>query len=172
LSAKLKLEPTYTPTPTPEPENQNPDGINRRRLPKLLIYPRFQLLLIGANLGVLFVAFAGFWVTSQQIVARLAPMAKLSGLETEFFQRFLSYQEEQFRLAYLSAVTLAVLMSGGVTLLLSHRIAGPIVRLRGFLRSIVKNEQTPPLTFHDGDFLSDLPGLVNDAVDALRKQRR
>lgn len=170
MSEKLKLEPTYTPPPNDEKESHA--SFNRRRLPKLLIYPHFQLLLIGSNLGVLFLAFAGFWYTSQQIIAGLTPMAKFSNVEAEFFQRFLAYQEIQFRNAYLTAVILAAIVSGGVTLLLSHRVAGPIVRLRGFLRSLIKHEPTPPLTFRDGDFLSDLPGLVNDAVDALRKPRR
>ncbi len=169
MSAKLKLEPNYS-SDHQEPEKH--DGFNRRRFPKLLIYPRFQLPLIGINLGILFLAFVGFWVTSQQMVQDLAPAAKLSGVEVEFFQRYLSYQEAQFRSAFLIAMLLAALVSGGATLLLSHRVAGPIVRLRGFLRSIVKGEQTAPLTFRDGDFLSDLPHLVNEAVDALRRQRR
>lgn len=169
LSAKLKLQPSYS--STSEPKSPKTDGKNRRRLPKLLVYPRFQLLLIGSNLVILLTAFIGFWITSQEIIQGLTPAATLSGVEVEFFQRYLAYQESQFRLAYLVAVALAIAVSGGVTLILSHRIAGPILRLKNFLRSITRNEKTPPLTFRDGDFLSDLPTLVNDAVDILRQRK-
>lgn len=168
MSTKLKLEPSYSPLP----ENESPNKGNRRRIPKLLVYPRFQLLLIGSNLGILLLTFVGFWITSQEIIQGLSPAAKLSGVEVEFFQRYLAYQESQFRTAFLVAVILAVAVSGGVTLILSHRVAGPILRLKNFLRDITTNDQTRPLSFRDGDFLSDLPSLVNDAVDALRTRRR
>jgi len=170
LDDALKAAPDYTPTNDPEPEPH--DNKNRRRLPKLLIYPRFQLLLIGSNLTVLLLTFIGFWITSQEIIQGLAPAAKLSGAEVEFFQRFLAYQEQQFRSAYFIAVALAALVSGGVTLILSHRVAGPIVRLRHFFNGIIRNEPQRPLTFREGDFLSDLPHLINDAVDTLRKKSR
>lgn len=169
MGAKLKLQPKYVPPPEPQPELPD-DRKNRRRLPKLLVYPQFQLALIFSNLAILLLAFVGFWITSQEIIQGLTPAAKLSGVEVEFFQRYLDYQESQFRTAYIVAVALAFLVSGGVTLILSHRIAGPILRLRTFLRSIIRDEKTPPLTFRDGDFLSDLPALVNEAVDTIRQR--
>jgi len=155
---------------SPAPKNEPSDPKNRRRLPKLLIYPEFQLKLIGLNLGILFLTFLGFWVTSQEIIQGLAPMAKISGVELEFYQKYLAYHEQQFRVAYITAVLLAVLASGGVTLFLSHRVAGPIVRLRHFLRATQKGDAAP-LTFRDGDFFNDLPPLVNETVESLRRRK-
>ena len=56
------------------------------------------------------------------------------------------------------------------TISLTHRMAGPIIRLRGHIRSIANGEDVSPLTFRDGDFFSDLPELFNQMVDRLQEQ--
>lgn len=54
------------------------------------------------------------------------------------------------------------------TLALTHRMAGPIVRLRGHLRSLADGEDVPPLKFRDGDFFSDVPPLFNEMMETVR----
>ena len=50
---------------------------------------------------------------------------------------------------------------------LSHRFAGPVVRLRHSLRSIAAGEGGPRLRFRDHDFWQELADDYNAALDAL-----
>jgi hypothetical protein len=150
--------------PATEPHFQK----NRRSLRKLLIYPRFQLPLIGINLLALALSFVVLWAVSEKAIGDLAPAASLSGTEVEFFRRYLHYQAMQIHLIFFIGGAISLALSAFVTLYLSHRIAGPMVALRTYFRNMQEGvEPLPPLQFRDPDFLSDIPPLVNGAVDAL-----
>ncbi|MFK7819030.1 MAG: hypothetical protein AB8G99_09940 [Planctomycetaceae bacterium] len=58
------------------------------------------------------------------------------------------------------------------TVALTHRMAGPIVRLRGHIRSISDGEDVPPLKFRDGDFFSDVPDMFNNMMDVVTRNDR
>ena len=61
-----------------------------------------------------------------------------------------------------------VVFSTLFTLYLSHRMAGPMVKLRAYFRAMREGtDPLPELTFRDYDFLSDIPPLINDAIAAL-----
>lgn len=55
------------------------------------------------------------------------------------------------------------------TVALTHRMAGPIVRLRGHIRAITDGDEVGPLKFRDGDFFNDVPDLFNEMVSALKR---
>ena len=54
------------------------------------------------------------------------------------------------------------------TISLTHRMAGPIVRLRGHIRAIADGKDVAPLKFRDGDFFSDGPPMFNEMMDKVR----
>lgn len=54
------------------------------------------------------------------------------------------------------------------TVSLTHRMAGPIVRLRGHIRSIADGKEVGPLKFRDGDFFSDVPAMFNEMMEKVR----
>jgi TRAP-type C4-dicarboxylate transport system permease small subunit len=139
-----------------------------RVLRNFLIYPKFQLTLIVLNLSVLILALFIFWICAQQMIQNLRPSAALSGIEIEFFRRYLDYQGTQFKRIILMATGVATLSSTIATLVISHRMAGPFVRLKKHLTAIISGERPiPPLSFRDDDYFQELPKLVNDAVSAL-----
>jgi hypothetical protein len=141
---------------------------NARKLTNLLIYPRFQLSLMGLNLGIMMMTLVIFWVTADNLVQTLTPTAALSGIDAQFYRRYLEYQQSQFNSAFLVAIAIGVLLSAGVTLVLSHRLAGPFIRMMNFFSSIKGGESTvPKLTFRDGDYFKELPPVVNGALSRL-----
>src|SRR4051812_26390694 len=103
---------------------------------KMLIHPRFQLLLLGINLGVILIFSLIVWITVQNTLLDLRPAAALSGQEIEFYKHYLDYQARHVQNAILAGMLMGLLISGGVTLVVSHRIAGPLVRMRGFFRGL------------------------------------
>jgi hypothetical protein len=146
---------------------------NRRFFRSLVIYPAFQLPLLGFNLFIIALSLLVFWVTGHQILSDLQPAGSLSGIEVGFYNKYLQYQTEQFNRTFLIASLVAIVASTLFTLYLSHRMAGPMVRLRAHFRAIRDGvNPIPDLRFRDNDLLSDIPPLVNEAIAALTSRFR
>jgi ABC-type spermidine/putrescine transport system permease subunit II len=144
------------------------DFINRR---KLLILPKFQLLLVGINLAVILLISLITWISIRNALTDLRPLAGLSGIEVNYYKHYLDYQANSFQTALLVSFVIAVIASTLITLVASHRLAGPLVRMRNFLRTVVELEKpVPPLEFRDGDYFSDIPPLVNRLVTKLNEK--
>jgi len=66
-----------------------------------------------------------------------------------------------------SGLLFVFLLVGGV--LVSHRIAGPIHRLRTHLEKILENPSGPRLTFRKNDYFQELAPLINTLAERLKK---
>ena len=136
----------------------------------LLIYPKFQLTLIGINS---FVLAGMFLVISFQISNAVKTLTQ-SGTD-------LHLEPTHPYFAFLHAVThllntylrwgflACAVVSSIAILLVSHRVAGPMVRLRGYFKDISEkgSESAFPLKFRKGDFFTDIPPAVNSAFDKV-----
>lgn len=142
-------------------------GRDNRRLRNLLIYPKFQLPLIGINVALTALSLTVVWVSGREAFSNLEPMAAMSGMDAELFRKVWTHHYGQFNLSFLIVSALALLVSAGVTLYMSHKIAGPMVTLRRYFERIKEGEAPGELHFRDRDFLMDLPPLINDAMATL-----
>ena len=73
------------------------------------------------------------------------------------------------------ALGVGLVLSYLLTLILSNRLAGPIVRLREHFRKISEGGNLEPVYFRQKDFFNDLPPLINDALKKVsrgEKQKR
>jgi hypothetical protein len=134
-----------------------------------LVYPRFQLLLMVCNLSVLTVAFAAVVMNVAASYAVLRQQGISAGMPPD--HSYFNFLDLQARLIYKSialALGLSFLGMGLVTLWLSNRLAGPIVRLREYFRNIAVSGNYDALRFRKDDFFPDLPEAVNDALTTLK----
>jgi hypothetical protein len=53
------------------------------------------------------------------------------------------------------------------TLILSHKLAGPIVRLKWYFQQIAKTGHAKPVHFKKSNFMQDLPPIINQALQKL-----
>jgi hypothetical protein len=139
---------------------------------RFLIFPQFQLRLLAANLSVIVLVSAIIWFQMSSSFSDLKGAAGISGVEAEFYRNYLTFHSHQLNIALGISFVTAVLASVVVTLVLSHRFAGPLVRLRGYFRQLTEQadrESIQPLSFRRGDFLSDIPPLVNEALDKIQR---
>lgn len=132
---------------------------------QFLIYPKFQLLLLGVNFGIMVAVCA---LVAIQAVRAFAEMHAL-GLSVQLppnhpYFKFLEMQSHSLYSNVFLAFVAGVVVSAGVSLYLSHRLAGPIVRLTRYLKSYQETKTGKPLRFRKDDFFSELPGLVNGAL--------
>jgi signal transduction histidine kinase len=142
---------------------------------RFLIFPQFQLKLLGANLAVMLVIAGIIWFQMSRSFADLNAAAGVSGVEAEFYHRYLAFHSHQLQIALGLAFATAAAATTVLTLMLSHRFSGPLVRLRGYFRQLNEQpgvEPIPQLNFRRNDFLGDLPPLVNQALDRIVRDAR
>lgn len=146
--------------------------VKKTRL-KFLIYPKFQLMLLFSQAVVLLLSLT--FISAQ--VARSVEKLRQMGVEAKLpddhvFFAFLRWHATELYTYVGIGFAFALLITLLFSLLLSHRVAGPIVRLQGYFTSISKNGDYPnDLKFRKGDFFNELPGIVNQAFKAIREKR-
>ena len=131
-----------------------------------LIYPAFQLRLIWVLVAstvvtygmLLFFLFECFQrLREQGILAHLPP-------DHSYFESIV-FQEDFMYRHMCGALFGGFLVSTIVTLIVSQRLAGPIIRIQNYLKLIIKNGHIDPsVEFRTGDFFPDLPRLLNTAL--------
>ena len=141
-------------------------GIQFRK--KLLIYPRFQLWIIAVNAALMGL---GFLVVTFQVYRSFHELRKLglaSGIPLHHsYFKFLDYQQNSLYTYLAIGLLFASFSSWIFTLIFSHRLAGPIVRLKGFFQKISETGEFQQLNFRKGDFFCDLPPIVNSALNRV-----
>lgn len=135
---------------------------------KLLIHPKFQLTLIGLNWFVITLVFALLWYQSGRIFSDLTPLFGISKITDDYSTYFLNYQADRFNMTLLMFYGVAMVASGAITLIVSYRFAGPLLRLKGYFNAISNGKPPGELSFRSGDFFSDIPPVVNAAVKKLQ----
>jgi hypothetical protein len=135
---------------------------------KLLIHPKFQLTLIGVNWFVITMVFAALRYQSASIFSDLTPLTSLSKITDDYSNYFLNYQADRFNTTLLMFYFTAMVASGAITLIVSYRFAGPLLRLKSYFNAISDGKPPGELNFRSGDFFSDLPPVVNSAVKKLQ----
>lgn len=134
-----------------------------RKLRNYFIYPQFQLKLIAIIMAisllapVIIFAFQSFSF-NQQI--KNGQMMNLS----ENHPYFVFYKEFQSETLFVFAVSVAInfVFAFVIGLVVSHRIAGPLVKLKKHLNHVSQeNEKDHPVYFRDGDFFRDVAEAYN-----------
>lgn len=137
---------------------------------KFIIFPSFQLTLIGVNLLILLGAGVAFGIGAYNSFGKLRDMGLKVGLPKDHsYFKFLSFQYEHLSNYLIIALIIALIISLIITVLVSHKFAGPLVRLKGFFKDIGSSGKVYELKFREGDYLSDLPAEVNNALKKIKK---
>ena len=139
---------------------------------RLLIYPRFQLLLVFINFTVLSVIYGLLYFQYNRVQGRIRTLGLEANLPPNhgFFQ-IVDVQSKEYLTGLSVAMIAGIFISTIVILVLSNKLAGPIVRLRGFFGEIASGglPAVKKLSFRKGDFFSELPSLINQAFEKIQK---
>lgn len=139
---------------------------------KLLIYPKFQLLLMILNLFITVATLGIVLVQSRRSFSRFIELGKSIRLPAQHpYFEVIGYQQDRMDGNLILAFLAAMILSSVVSLVVSHRLAGPLVRTRKYFEEIAATgEVRTELRFRKGDFLSDLPAIVNHALSRIRSR--
>lgn len=138
--------------PTPTKTSSTSDG---RKF--LLINRKFQFtFLVWVNLVYLATLLCTFLATQSFV-------NHISQLVIHDLPEFSKYHQNLYVVFAVIAIALFMLINAG-TLLLSHRIAGPIYRMQTHLLRIKKNGVLKPVQFRKKDFFFELAEAYNASL--------
>jgi hypothetical protein len=125
---------------------------------------RQMLVLTGLVIGIFYAAnFYHFWSLKAQGLALGLP-------PTHVFFRFLQEQQRTMDLIFIVTALLTLLTIVGFGLFLSHRVAGPLYRLKQYLAETpVDGKVQELLKFRDGDYFPDVADAINSRLSKTSK---
>jgi hypothetical protein len=143
--------------------------LNRRTY---LINKPFQFRMIIASLMLTLPTVALFYVAYQRLIKTL--LVRLDGIDQSIAEPILeliSQIESEIKLTIILGTIAIIILNAIFFLFLSHAIAGPIEKLKGFLQSKIDRVPTGPFRTRTTDFFSELPDLVNGALPEEPRQK-
>ncbi len=137
----------------------------------LLVYPQFQMALILVNILISILTFGINLFQTSRAFDRFYELGHSIQLAPDHaFFKLIELQGNRVYSYMIWSFLIAIGISCLMMTLLSHRLAGPIVRLRSYFRDIAaKGKIQSELKFREGDFFSDLPEAINSALKEIRK---
>ncbi|MBI2605959.1 MAG: hypothetical protein HYW49_07750 [Deltaproteobacteria bacterium] len=150
---------------TPKTETKRPPFYRRR----YLIMPAFQLRLIFWNMGIILGIFAIVLVVIARSMGEMVDMGNEAGLPAShpYFQ-FAHDLARNFYIYFSGAFVVGIVLACTVTLLVSHRLAGPIFRLRKYFDGLSTGGPVSELRFRKNDFLQDFAPVVNATLKRVK----
>jgi hypothetical protein len=136
---------------------------------KYLVYPQFQYALLLANIIVNLMLFSFLAYRIQHFFNTLLSTGKSIGLsEDHIYFRFIHNQRGLLLKEFLICLVVSLFFSSLFTLKISHKLAGPLIRLRNHLKETAENGTYRSLTFRKGDYFDDFPENLNKAFESVK----
>jgi hypothetical protein len=138
---------------------------------RLLITPGFQLALMAINASVITLVFAVIWIQAGRIFSDMGPFTGLAGIRGDLAGDYLAFQASRFHTTIMVTYLFAMITSSALTLIISYRFAGPLIRLRAYFEQLgTEKGSFRELSFRTGDYFSDLPPIINDGLKRFKSQ--
>ena len=152
--------------------SRRPIGRQKYVLGNYLIDPRFQLRLIGMLLAPIGFSFAVFYIAMQLLLTNFLSQLRETILPQEsLYQQFVNDQRSTLNVVFLTTLFLVLFAMLLGALIVSHRIAGPLYRLKANLREVANGGEVRELRFRKDDYLQDIVGHYNSAMRHLQTAR-
>jgi methyl-accepting chemotaxis protein len=138
----------------------------KRRL--YLINPKFQIKFIFYFFSLLFITAMTYY--SMVIVSfnKFTIQADEAGLKGgHIFYTFIRDQFDFFNIAFLSFTVLIFIIFVSTALIISHKISGPLYRLRKNLDEMTEDGNLFNIKFRDEDFFQEIPESFNKLVSKV-----
>ena len=117
-------------------------------------------------MGLLALSYLVIGVQIYRSFHALRELGEQTGLPANHpYFEFIQYHEHSLGISVAIACAVTAIVSFVVLLVLSQRVAGPIVRMKGYFEAFAREGWKSKLQFRKGDFFSDLPEIVNRALE-------
>lgn len=138
-----------------------------RSLKNILINPGFQIKLLGYFVVMFFITTISLYSTTFLFFWKLKQKALNVGIpEGHVFFQFLANQKSDLDSLFVGLAIFNLLVLIGVGLFLSHRIAGPIHKLKMHLSKLPNDSEDFKL--RENDFFQELGPLVKSVKEKIK----
>ena len=144
-----------------------------RSFRKYFIMPKFQVVLILLMvINIVFLVGVSFWAIYSEYgdLYDLGVKAGFDGQHSYF--KFLEFQQHNIVKNFIGAVIISLIFTLSFTLYISHRLAGPLWRLKKHLFEIIRNGEYIDISFRKKDYLKDFEPLINEAFQKLAEKEK
>ena len=145
----------------------------QRKWVNFLIFPRFQLSLLVINLMILFGAIGIIAYQANKNLMVLKSFAVQHNIHTN--QIFLEMMESfrgELQMTLWLAVIASLIVCFIYTIVFSHKVVGSVYRLKSYFKDIAVNGYQGKLVFRDGDLNPEIPEVVNEAIERIKKDEK
>jgi hypothetical protein len=138
-----------------------------RQLKNLLINPKFQLKLLSYFIVLFLITTISLYSTTFLFFYRMKQKALTVGIpDGHIFFKFLGNQKHDLDTLFIGLAAFNFFLLIGVGFILSHRIAGPIFKLKKQLSQ--KAHISDEFKLRETDFFQELEPLVNELKEKLQ----
>ena len=137
-----------------------------RKITNILINPKFQFKLLSYFIGLFLISTTSLYLTTYLFFYRLKEKALNVGIpDGHVFFNFIKNQQHDLDTLFIGLAIFNFFLLIGVGFIISHRIAGPIYKLKKQLSVI--SEDSNVFKLRQSDFFQELEPLVK----ALKEKR-
>ena len=129
-----------------------------------LVNPKFQIRFSLFVTSLVFICSLVYPIVIYETYNRLITQTS----NTELSQRLIDSKSDILQLLILFQLIFMVLVFI-ICIFQSHKIAGPLYKLKEYLRLIEEGESREKLSFRKGDHFQELAESYNSAVDAINR---
>jgi len=140
---------------------------------KKLINPEFQLSFMRYFVGIASVTLAVFYGAKVFFFHEVRAYLSTLGFQTDHVLfDFLSRQSHVMDGIFFAAAVIECAFLAWMGLKISHRVAGPLYRLKGEMLRTARGGEVKPLKFRDGDYFAELADAYNEQMGETRKNSK
>ncbi len=145
----------------------------KSRRSKLLIDKKFQISFILKTSLLSFLTVTLFHSVNMYFFYQLRKEGLSFGLsEDHLYFQFIRDQKNFLTSLYLGGSLLMIVVFFIFGLVYSHRIVGPVCRLRSYLQELREREEVAPLFFRTNDYFQDVALKLNATIAHLKNKGR
>lgn len=141
-----------------------------RSLKNLLIMPGFQLKLMAYFASFFLISTATLYSTIWLIFWKINQKALKVGIpDGHVFYRFMQDQKTELEMLFIGVVVFFLLVLVTIVLYLSHRIAGPVYKLKNHLQSLPKEDaEAIDFQLRKKDFFKELVHIIKELESKVK----
>lgn len=146
--------------------NQGP-APQLRQVKNIIIDGKFQFKLLSYFVGLFFLTTICLYSTTFLFFWRLKSKALNVGIpENHVFFKFLENQKYDLDMLFIGLAILNFIILITVGFIISHRVAGPIYKLKKYLQSM--NSESENFKLRSTDFFKELEPIMNEFKNKLK----
>lgn len=140
---------------------------------KLLINQKFQVSFMLYSVAIALFSSAMFYAAVYYFFWKFRTLGASMGLAPDHvFFRFLDTQQSSLNWYWLAMSVISSLGICAWGLLLSHRVAGPLHKLRLHMNRVARSETEAEVQFRSGDYFPELADAYNEQLRTLQAPRK